>query len=177
VRPVSHPHAPAELTKNRDQAIDALFVAHHNRLLALARMIVDDLPTAEDIVQDAFASLYRRWPWIRDKSSAVFYLQTSVANGAKTDLRRRRITRSLPPDRAKLVPSPEAEVLTAETNRALEAAVARLPLRQRQVVVLRYYLEWSEREIAHALEISPGSVKQHASRAMASLSSQLEAVT
>jgi RNA polymerase sigma-70 factor (sigma-E family) len=167
--------ATLALAKDRDSAVTALFVVHHARLVGLARLLVDDLPTAEDVVQDAFASLYRRWFWIRDKPSALYYLQASVANGARSSLRRRRTARVALLEPATATPSAESTVVEADDARALRAALTRLPLRQRQVVVLRYYLDWSEREIADTLGISRGSVKQHTSRAMAALSSQLEA--
>jgi RNA polymerase sigma-70 factor (sigma-E family) len=164
------------LAPERDTAITALFVAHHARLVGLARLLVDDMATAEDVVQDAFASLYRRWPWLRDKAAALYYLHASVANGSRSSLRRRRVARSVTLEPAGTVPSAEASMVAAEDGRALRTALARLPLRQRQVIVLRYYLDWSEKEIADALAISRGSVKKHTSRAMTALSSQLESV-
>jgi RNA polymerase sigma-70 factor (sigma-E family) len=163
------------LPRGRDGAVSALFIAHHARLVGLARLIVDDLPTAEDVVQDAFASLYRRWPWLRDKPAALFYLEAAVANGAKSNLRRRRTVRLARLEGPVVIPSAESTVVASVDNQALRLALTRLPLRQRQVIVLRYYLGWSETEIAERLAISRGSVKQHASRAMSTLSAQLEA--
>lgn len=163
------------LPERRDEAVSALFHAHHARLVGLARLLVDDLPSAEDVVQDAFTSLYRRWPWIRDKAGAVSYLQSSVVNGARSNLRRRRTVRAIRLPTPQNEPSPELSLLEAEEAQTLWAALGALPQRQRQVIVLRYYLEWSEAEIAHALMISKGSVKQHTSRAMSKLSTQLEA--
>lgn len=164
-----------ELIQDRDAAVTALFLAHHARLVGLARLLVDDMPTAEDVVQDAFAALHRRWLWIRDKRAALYYLQASVANGARSNLRHRRVTRSVTLTAPGAVVSAETSVVATEDRRTLQTALAALPLRQRQVVVLRYYLDWSEREIADTLNISCGSVKQHTSRAMAALSSRLEA--
>jgi RNA polymerase sigma-70 factor (sigma-E family) len=161
------------LPRDRDTTVSMLFAHHHARLVGLARLLVDDLPTAEDVVQDAFASLYRRWPWLRDKDSAVAYLQTSVANGARSNLRRRRTARSRCPA-ASEVPSAETSVVADEERRRVLDALAQLPTRQRQVLVLRYYLDRSEAEIASALSISRGSVKQHASRGLLALAQQLE---
>lgn len=160
---------------DRDRAVAALFSAHHSRLVGLARLLVDDLQTAEDVVQDAFTSLYRRWPWLRDRNSALAYLQASVANGARSNLRRRRTARSVQLDQPDLMPSAEATVVQGEDRRSLIAGLARLPLRQRQVLVLRYYLDQSEAEIAETLSISRGSVKKHASRALEALTLRLEA--
>jgi RNA polymerase sigma-70 factor (sigma-E family) len=165
-----------DLIQDRDDAITTMFLAHHARLVGLARLLVDDIPTAEDVVQDAFVSLYRHWSSIRDKSAALQYLQSSVVNGSRSSLRRRRVARSVsvvPPESA---PSAEVSLVAVEEGRALRAALAQLPSRQRQVIVLRYFLDWSEREIADALSIGRGSVKQHTSRAIVALSSILEAV-
>lgn len=163
------------LPRDRDDAVSALFVAHHARLVGFARLLVDDLASAEDIVQDAFTSLYRRWPWIRDRGAALPYLQASVANGARSSLRRRRTVRTTALPAIVDVPSAETTAVVHDDHRRLITALSSLPTRQRQVIVLRYYLDQSEAEIAATLSISPGSVKQHASRAIAALSARLEA--
>jgi RNA polymerase sigma-70 factor (sigma-E family) len=164
----------------RDEAVTALFVAHHARLVGLAYLLVDDVATAEDVVQDAFTALYRRWSWVRDHGAALAYLQTSVVNGARSNLRRRarrtrESDRDRDRDRDREAPSPESTVVAREDERRLEAALLQLPIRQRQVLVLRYYLDQSEAEIASTLSISRGTVKQHASRALAALHLRLEA--
>lgn len=164
-----------DLPRDRDEAVSALFVNHHARLVGLARLLVDDLATAEDVVQDAFTALYRRWPWIRDHSAALAYLQTSVANGARSALRRRRTARLIGTERPPELPSAEASAIASDEQRRIVDALFVLPLRQRQVLVLRYYLDQTESEIATTLSISKGSVKQHASRALAALTAQLEA--
>jgi RNA polymerase sigma-70 factor (sigma-E family) len=160
---------------DRDRAISALFAAHHARLVGLARLLVDDVPSAEDVVQDAFTSLYRRWFWLRDRNSALAYLQASVANGARSNLRRRRTVRAVELTAPDPVPSAETTVVHAEDRRAVIDQLAQLPQRQRQVLVLRYYLDQDEAEIAETLHISRGSVKKHASRALAALTIRMEA--
>jgi len=152
-----------------------LFAAHHARLVGFARLLVDDLATAEDVVQDAFTSLYRRWSWLRDHDAALPYLQASVANGARSNLRRRRTVRETPIEPAPAMPSAETSAIAHDDHRRLIAALATLSLRQRQVIVLRYFLDQSEGEIADALSISRGAVKQHASRGLATLSGAIEA--
>ncbi len=163
-----------QLPTDPHEAVTALFVAHHRRLVGLAYLLLEDLETAEDVVQDAFSGLYRRWSWIRDPTAALAYLQTSVANGARSSLRRKR-RRPLTYERERDVPSAESSVLSRDELHRVEEAVLRLPERQRQVLVLRYYLDQSEAEIAATLSISRGSVKQHASRALAALTLRLEA--
>ena len=163
---------------DRDAAVTELFLAHHARLVIVAQMIVGDLATSEDVVQDAFASLYRRWPWVRDKGAAIGYVHSSVANGARSRLRQRRRMRTTELDDALVDVEPAADdaALRRDTRRQLEASLTELPVRQRQVIVLRYYLDQSEAEIAATLSISKGSVKKHASRALATLGTRLKEV-
>jgi RNA polymerase sigma-70 factor (sigma-E family) len=160
---------------DRDTAVVALFAAHHRRLVGLARLLVDDLPTAEDVVQEAFTALYHRWSRLRDPQSAASYLQSSVLNGARSSLRRRRTVRNVVFEKPVPLPSAEQTAVGHETHRELIKSIGLLPGRQREVLVLRYYLDLSEFEIAAALSISRGSVKKHASRALSTLSSRLEA--
>ncbi len=165
----------AVASRDREAAVVALFAIHHARLVGLARLLVDDLPTAEDVVQEAFAALYQRWSRLRDPQAAGSYLQSSVLNGARSSLRRRRTMLSLV--REKPVPLPSAEQIAVghETRREVIQSLHLLPGRQREVLVLRYYLDLSEAEIAATLSISRGSVKKHASRALTALSARLEA--
>lgn len=163
---------------DRDAAVTELFLTHHARLVIVAQMITGDLATAEDVVQDAFASLYRRWPWLREKGAAIGYVHSSVVNGARSGLRqRRRLPTTQLVDTA-MAPAPAADdaALRHDAQRALTEELAALPIRQRQVVVLRYYLDQSEAEIAATLSISRGAVKKHASRALATLGTRLREV-
>ena len=161
----------------RDEAVTALFIAHHRRLVGLARLLVDDQQSAEDVVQDAFGQLHRRWNRLRDKDAAVAYLQIAVVNGSRSALRQRHVRRQKDDVVLPDAPSAELSALRLEDHRELRAAIRRLPERQRQVLVLRYYLDLSEAEIAQWLDISRGSVKQHAARALAALSARLEVRT
>jgi len=162
----------------RSDAVANLFLCHHRRLVGLASLLVDDRATAEDVVQDAFVGLYGRWRQLRDPDAAVAYLNRAVVNGGRDRLRRgRRATAS----RLRMVPRSEA--LASAEHDALEhdeadrlwRALTWLPARQRQVLVLRYYLDQSEAEIADTLQVSPGSVKTHASRGLAALARCMEA--
>jgi RNA polymerase sigma-70 factor (sigma-E family) len=162
---------------DRDSALSALFAAHHRGLVGLAYLLVDDLPTAEDVVQDAFLALHRRWIWLRDPNAAYEYVRTAVLNGSRSQLRRRRVRTGRDADASPPAPSAETTAVEHAEHRELLALVAQLPERQRQVLVLRYFLEQSEAEIAHTLSISAGSVKQHASRGIAALSTRMEATS
>lgn len=161
----------------RADAVSSLFLAHHRRLVGLASLLVDDRETAEDVVQEAFAGLYLRWRHLRDPNAAVAYLNRTVANGSRDQLRHgRRVTAGL----SRLIPRSEAlssaehDAVAHDEADRLWRAVTQLPRRQREVLVLRYYLDQTEAEIADTLGVSTGSVKRHASRGLAALAACLE---
>lgn len=144
----------------------ALFATHRLHLVRLALLLVDDRETAEDVVQDAFAGLHRRWSSLAGEDKALAYLRASVVNGSRSVLRRRRTVRRNPqPPLDALTAEPaEDRALLAAEHRAVLAAISRLPQRQREVIVLRYWAELTEPQIAAALGISVGAVKSTASR-------------
>ena len=158
-------------------AVAALFQHHYRRLVGLASLMVDDRETAEEVVQDAFEGLYRSWGRLHDPQAAVAYLNRSVVNGSRSRLRRRRTERGYHLPTAGTGPSAESEGIADGRREAIVEAVRALPRRQREVVVLRYYLDLSEEQIAEWLGISRGSVKTHASRANQTLHAALEAWT
>ncbi|MDX6200249.1 MAG: hypothetical protein QOJ79_3400 [Actinomycetota bacterium] len=165
------------LPRSADDAVTALYRVHAAGLRRVASLLVDDRETAEDVVQDAFIRLHRRWLLLRDPDKALAYLRTSVVNGSRSRLRRRRTERSYvaaPPGEH---PSAEHTVLRTADLRAVADELVQLPRRQREVLVLRYYLDLSEAEIAGALGISRGSVKSHAARGIATLAARMEVAT
>jgi len=137
--------------------------------VAFARVFVDDQQTAEDVVQDAFLGLHRRWHSLSKEEAAVAYLRTAVGNGAKSQLRRRQTVRALRPVRSEDAPSAETLVVGRDEHRLVVDALRQLPGRQREVLVLRYFFDLTEAQIAAELSISRGSVKQHASRGLSAL--------
>ena len=149
--------------------ITELYAAHRLALVRLAVLLVDDLASAEDVVQDAFAALARRPDAVRDPSKALAYVRASVVNTARSALRRRRTARGYSPPHALAPPTPEDTAVLAEEHREVIAALHRLAPRQREVLVLRYWSDMTEAEIAQALDISQGSVKSTASRALVAL--------
>jgi RNA polymerase sigma-70 factor (sigma-E family) len=161
-------------TSARD-AVSALFHLHHRRLVGLASLLVDDRGSAEEIVQDAFESLYRRWNGLRDPHAAAAYLDRAVVYGARSWVRRRITARGYVLPDAGVSPSAESEGVDLRRNADLADAIRGLPQRQREVVVLRYYLDLSEEQIAAWLGVSTGSVKRHAFRATAALQRRMEA--
>ncbi|WP_425588292.1 RNA polymerase sigma factor [Streptomyces tremellae] len=159
-----------------DTGIDALY--HHRRLhlVRLALLLVDDLPTAEDVVQDAFAALYRRHgDRLAELDDPEAYVRRSVVNGARSVLRRRRTVRAYVPERAGHAPPPDEDVLLREEHREVLGALRLLTPRQREVLVLRYWSNLTEAQIADTLGLSRGAVKSTASRALDALARRLEA--
>ncbi|MEU8843466.1 SigE family RNA polymerase sigma factor [Streptomyces roseus] len=155
--------------------VTELYHAHRLRMVRLAVLLVDDLATAEDVVQDAFTALYRRHgERISEVDNALGYLRTAVVNTSRSVLRRRRTARAWTPPAAAEAPSAEDHVVLDEAHREVLAALARLTPRRRQVLVLRYWAELSEAEIATTLGISRGAVKSNASRALDALERILE---
>ncbi len=154
-----------------------LYRSEYRRLVRLATMLIDDQGTAEELVQDAFVAVARIQgrASLRDPDAAAAYLRTAVANRARSQLRKRRVRRRhlrsvAPPPSA---PAADGSALESESTQRMLAALDRLPERQRQVLVLRYYGDLSEAEISEALGISPGTVKTHAHRALAALEEQM----
>jgi RNA polymerase sigma-70 factor (sigma-E family) len=160
----------AELPANR---VDELYRDQAVGMIRLALMLTGDRATAEDVVQDAFLGLYRRWGRLNDPGSAVSYLRTSVVNGCRSVHRVRRIAQLHSPPHDKPVWSAEAAAIDGEDRREVLAAVAGLPHRQREVLALRFYFDMSDSEIAAILKVSRGTVSSTVSRALANLARQL----
>ncbi|MEP7022168.1 MAG: SigE family RNA polymerase sigma factor [Pseudonocardiales bacterium] len=160
-----------------DVGVERLFRAHRLAMVRLARLLVDDRETAEDVAQEAFAALHRRWPSLRSDEAALGYLRTSVVNGSRSVLRRRRTVRSNPQPAADAMTAEPADgrVLLAEEHRDVLAALRQLPDRQREVIVLRYWAELPEAQIAADLGISLGAVKSSASRGRDAIAAALTA--
>jgi RNA polymerase sigma-70 factor (sigma-E family) len=153
-----------------------LYRAHYRALVRLAALLLDDVPAAEEVVQDAFVELHRSWGRVRDESKRAAYLRSIVLNGAQSRARRRATGRRLEVvGWARADESAETSALQHETRREVLVAVRALPDRQRECLMLRYYLDLSEAEIAATLGISAGSVKTHTYRGIAALERALEA--
>ncbi len=159
----------------REAALAALFRDHYADLVRLASLLVDDQGAAEEVVQEAFVGLFRRWDRLDDIRAAPAYLRTTVVNLARSRLRRRAVRRRHRPELLPDAPSAELGALARDEERALLAAIGRLPRRQRECLVLRYYLDLGQAESATILGISEGSVKSHTHRGLAALAATLEA--
>jgi RNA polymerase sigma-70 factor (sigma-E family) len=161
-----------------DDAVTQLYAAHFRSLVRLAALLLRDTGAAEEVTQDAFVAMHGAWRRLRDPDDpdkALAYLRRSVVNGARSALRHRKVVERHAPRPAPDSASAEHGALLAVEHAEVMAALRGLPLRQREVLVLRYYLDLSEAGIADALGISRGAVKSHASRGLAALRTTLEA--
>jgi RNA polymerase sigma-70 factor (sigma-E family) len=157
--------------------VTELYRAQATGLIKLAVIMLGDRTAAQDVVQDAFFGLYRKWDQYGAPDNALAYLRASVLNGCRAAVRQQR--RHQRRDRAAAAQaslsaeSAEAMVLIGEEHRAVLLAVQRLPNRQREALVLRFYLGVSEQDTARAMGISQGTVKSATSRALAALGRML----
>ena len=155
------------------QAVTAIYERHALGLTRLAFLMLGDRQTAEDVVQEAFCGLYRAWDRMPDHGRALGYVRSSVLNGSRSALRRsRRVPRAVAVEAA--AASAEDMVLAGERQRETVAALRRLPPRQREAVVLRYFADLPEQETAVAMGVSRGTVKSTTSRALAALARMLQ---
>ena len=164
----------ARPTVNAGELAGDLFEYHAVRLIRMAVLLLGDQSSAEDVVQDAFLGLYRGAGRLRDPANAVAYLRASVLNGCRSALRsRKRAWSSLIPMHDPPVWSAESAAMAGEDRREVLRAVARLPRHQREVLVLRYYVNLTDQEIAADLGVTRGTVASTASRALAALGREL----
>jgi RNA polymerase sigma-70 factor (sigma-E family) len=154
-------------------AVTELFRDHHLELVRLALVMVGDLATAEDVVQDAFERLHRGWPGLRQPASGLAYVRSSVLNGCRSVHRRAAVARKHAPRLAGPATAGPDAASAAEDRGELAAALRRLPRRQREALVLRYYLDLDAAEIAQTLRISPSSVRANIARGLAALARAL----
>jgi RNA polymerase sigma-70 factor (sigma-E family) len=147
--------------------IAVVYDAHALGLIRLAYLMLGSQAMAEDVVQDAFCGLYRRWPHITDQAKALLYVRSSVINGCRSELRRRKFRPDSFHEPAGI--SAEDSALANEDRRQAIVALSSLPSRQRQILVLRFYLDFSDSQIAQALGIGESTVRSTAHRALTAL--------
>lgn len=156
-----------------DRAVTVLYSAHYRHLVRIAGLLLRDFSLAEEVVQDAFVGLHRNWSRLRDTGRAAAYLRQSTVNGARSAGRRSATASRHAATVRRVADEPDPAGAIADRSSVL-GALAALPDRQREVLVLRYYGDLSEADIAACLGISRGAVKTHASRAMAAIRPTLE---
>src|SRR5882724_8107377 len=158
-----------------EAAVAQLFAARYAEMVRLAGLLGAD--DAEDVAQEAFARLLDRRASLRDPGAAIGYVRSTVCNLTRNRKRHLGIARLLaPPGLPEAGATLEQAVIVREDHGEVLAAVASLPRRQREAVVLRYWLELSEVEIAATMGIAAGTVKSLVSRGVASVGKRLEAL-
>jgi RNA polymerase sigma-70 factor (sigma-E family) len=129
---------------------------------------------AEEVVQDAFVAMHSAWHRLDDPDKALAYLRQAVVNRSRSALRRRVVAAKYQPAPMPDEPSAEHGALAAVERIEVMRALRQLPRRQRETLILRYYADLSEAQIAETLGISQGAVKSHASRGIAALRATME---
>jgi RNA polymerase sigma-70 factor (sigma-E family) len=150
---------------------DALFDESFERMKRLAFLLGADDP--ENIAQEAFVRLHSRWRSLKGTDKALPYLRRTVVNLSRSRLRHLKVVRRAPKEPDRDIASAEATVLAVEGHEALCRALLQLTPRQRQVLVLRYWLDLDQQAIAETLGIAVGTVKATTSHAMTALRAAL----
>ena len=160
--------------QDADRAVTVLYAAHYRSLVRLAALLLRDMATAEEVVQDSFVAMHDGWRRLRDNDKALSYLRQSVVNRSRSVLRHRVVVDRNAPKPPPDMPSAEQGAITLLERSAVVTALRTLPPRQREALALRFYGDLSEAQIAAAMGISKGAVKSHTARAMTALRSVLE---
>lgn len=143
-----------------DQMVAALYHAHYGSLARIAALLVGDGVAAEEIVQDAYASACRAWRHLRDREKALDYLRRAVVSRARSHAAASSGPRGPAGDRQASPGMPGASLLTTLRG---------LPARQREALVLKYYADWPDRQIAAAMGISGRALNAHIRRGLSRL--------
>ena len=151
------------------QALTDIYSAEYESLVRMATSVVSDIDTAEEVVQDSFVATQAAWPHLRNGDKALAYVRQSVMNRARSVIRHRMVVDRHPPKHEPDVPSAEHSAITELERSAVMSALRLLPQRQREVLVLRFYLGLREGQIAATMGISRGTVKVHTARAMTAM--------
>ena len=162
---------------NAERAVAAMYSTHYRSLVRLAALLVRDVVTAEEVVQDSFIAMHGAWHRLQDDEKALSYLRKAVVKRSRSVLRHRVVVDRNAPKPAPDMPSAEQGALTLLERTAVVTALRSLPPRQREALVLRYHGDLSEAQIASAMGISRGAVRSHTARAIASLRAVLEMET
>ena len=162
------------MVTGRDAVLEAVYASHLRSLLRTAVLLVDEPAAAEDVVQEAFVRAFATWHRLEDEGKALAYVRRIVVNLSRSTLRRRAVVRRHPPRPPEPVGSAEDAALRALEGEAVVRALRSLSRRQREAVVLRWFLHLTEAEMAAAMGVSTGSVKAYASRGLDELGRRLE---
>ena len=149
---------PVDVAPDRADGVAELYRQEYAPMVRLAHLITGSNEVAEDIVQESFVKMYQNWDRAAQPGA---YLRMVVVNGCRSWHRRRRLERER-------LPRPVPEAVEPETREMLDA-LARLGVRQRTALVLRFYADLSEADVARALGCRPGTVKSLVHRGLREL--------
>ncbi|MEV0390888.1 sigma-70 family RNA polymerase sigma factor [Nonomuraea sp. NPDC050643] len=163
--------ARAPASPDSGTVLAALYQEHWLALVRLAVLLVGDRESAEDVVQDVFSRLHGKRPGVL----SLAYVRVCVLNASRSVLRRRGVAaRAAAPGRMdEPVGSAETAALLGESRQEMLTALGRLPRRQREILILRYYLDLSDADIAQATRVKESTVRSTASRALDRLQREL----
>jgi RNA polymerase sigma factor (sigma-70 family) len=154
-------------------AVTVLYHGHYRSLVRLAALLVQDAGAAEALVQDSFVALHSAWRRLADIDRGLAYLHRAVVTRSRSALRHRVTGDGILPALAPDIPGTSPAALTELECSVLASALQTLAPRQREVLVLMYYAGLREAQIASAMRISQGAVKNHTTQAMSSLRAEL----
>jgi RNA polymerase sigma-70 factor (sigma-E family) len=168
-----------EVTERRERTrvgrLGELYLRYADEATRLAYLLTGDRALAEDLVQDAFVRLAGRLAHLRDEGAFEAYLRRTVVNLSRSYFRRRKVERTYLQRHPPAGPSAEAAPIAELGDRdALWRALAGLPQRQRAALVLRFYEDLSERQIADVLRCPIGTVKSLVSRGLSTLRTRMD---
>ena len=161
--------APIPVQWDGDQALTAMYGDHYRGLVRLAWLLVQDITTAEDVVQDSFVAMYTAWRRLRDSDRALAYLRHSVVDRSRSVRRHRAWAERKAFRPGSDMPSAELSALPSLEHAAVVRALRSLPARQREALALTYYGNLVEAQVASAMGVSQGAVERHLARAIAAL--------
>jgi RNA polymerase sigma-70 factor (sigma-E family) len=167
--------AQSKAATEADRVLTAMYDAEYRSLVRMSAVMLGDVGSAEEVVQESFIAVHAAWRGLRDMDKAVHYLRRSVLNRSRSVLRHRAVVDRHTPKHEPEMPSAEQAAMTRLQRSAVVSALRSLPDRQREALVLKFYLDLSEEQVAAAMNISAGAVKSHTSRGKAALRNVLAA--
>ena len=161
--------APIPVQWDAGHALTAMYSDHYRCLVRLAWFLVQDVTTAEDVVQESFVAMHTAWLRLRDSDRALAYLRRSVVDRSRSVRGHRALVGRNASQPGSGPPSAELSALPSLEHAAVVRALRSLPARQREAMTLKYYGNLSEAQVASAMGVSQGTVKCHVARAIAAL--------
>jgi RNA polymerase sigma-70 factor (sigma-E family) len=166
---------PIPVQWDADRALTTMYGDHYRCLVGLALLLVQDLTTAEGVVQDSFVAMHTAWRRRRDSDEALAYLHRSVVNRSRSAPQHGSVIEPNASPPGPGIPGAEPGALTSPQRATVVGALRSLPARQREALALRYYGDLPEAQVAAAMGVSQGAVRRHLARATAALETTVEA--